>query len=75
MSLNVFKIKLMYISSRLKQQILSNWNHNISICDSKYMLDLLENVLGSQLVILSAGMLIFISLLKSVILIYSYCRE
>jgi len=75
MSLNVSKIKLMYISSRLKQQILANCNHNISICDSKYKLDLLKNVLVSQLVILSAGMLIFISLLKSVILIYSYCRE
>jgi len=42
---------------------------------AKYKLALLINVLLSQLVILSAGMLILSSLLKSVILIYSYCRE
>jgi len=41
----------------------------------KYNLALLKNFLVSQLVILSAGMLILISLLKSVILMYSYCRE
>ena len=41
----------------------------------KYKLALLKNFLVSQLVVLSAGMLIFISLLKCVILIYSYCRE
>ena len=41
----------------------------------KYKLALLKNVLVSQLVILSAGMLTLISLLKSVILIYSYCRD
>ena len=73
MSLNVSKIKLMFISSRHKQQILSNCDHDIRICDSK--LALLKNFLVSQLVILSAGMLIMISLLKSVILLSSYCRE
>ena len=41
----------------------------------KYKLTLLKNFLVSQLVMLSAGMLILSSLLKSVILIYSYCRE
>ena len=35
MSLNVSKTKLMYISSRYKQQILANCVHNISICNSK----------------------------------------
>ena len=75
MSLNVSKTKLMYISSRHKQQTLANCDHNLSICDMKYKLALLKNVLVSQLVILSAGMLILISLLKSVILIYSYCQE
>ena len=34
-----------------------------------------DSVAPIQLVILSAGMLILISLLKRVILIYSYCRE
>ena len=37
--------------------------------------DWLSAIMVSQLVILSAGMLILSSLLKSVILIYSYCRE
>ena len=73
MSLNVSKTKLMYISYRHKQHILANCDHDISICDSK--IALLKNFLVSQLVILSAGMLILSSLLKSVILIYSYCRE
>ena len=35
MSLNVSKTKLMYISSRHKQQIRANCDHDISICDSK----------------------------------------
>jgi len=34
MSLNVSKTKLMYISSRHKQQILSNCDHDISTCES-----------------------------------------
>ena len=41
----------------------------------KYKLALLKNFLASQLVILSAEMLILSSLLKSVILTYSYCQE
>jgi len=41
----------------------------------KYKLALLKNFLVSQLVILSTGMLTLIILLKSVILMYSYCRE
>ena len=67
MSLNVSKPKLMYISSRHKHQILANCDHVIV----NYKLALLKNFLVSQLVILSAEM---ITLLQSVILIYSYCR-
>jgi len=67
MSLNVSKPKLMYISSRHKHQILANCDHVIV----NYKLALLKNLLVSQLVILSAEM---ITLLQSVILIYSYCR-
>ena len=69
MSLNVSKTKLMYISSRRKQQTLANCDHDISICDSKIQVSSVE-----KLVILSAGMLILISLLKCVIPIYSYCQ-
>jgi len=75
MSLNVSKTKLMYISYRHKQHILANCDHDISICDSKIQVSSVEKLLVSQLVILSAGMLILISLLNSVIPIYSYCRE
>ena len=71
MSLNDSQTKLMYISSRHKQQILANCDHVIV----KYKLALLKNLLVSQLVILSAGMLTLITLLKSVIPIYSYCQE
>jgi len=39
----------------------------------KYKLALLKNFLVSQLVILSAGMLTLITLLKGVIPMYSYC--
>ena len=35
MSLIVSKTNFMYISSRHKQQILANCDHDISICDSK----------------------------------------
>jgi len=74
MSLNVSKTILMYISSRHKQQTLTTCDHDISICDSKIQVSSVEkNLLVSQLVILSAGMLVLITLLKSVILIYSYC--
>ena len=74
MSLNVSKTILMYISSRHKQQTLTTCDHDISICDSKIQVSSVEKtLLVSQLVILSAGMLVLITLLKSVILIYSYC--
>ena len=46
MSLNVSKTKLMYISSRHKQQILANCHHDISICDSKIQVSSVEKLLG-----------------------------
>jgi len=73
MSLNVSKTKLMYISSRHKQQTFANCDHGICICFGKIQVSFVEKLL--QLVILSAGMLILSSLLKSVILTYSYCQE
>jgi len=41
----------------------------------KYKLALLKIFLVSQLVLLSAGLLTFVTLFNSVILIYSYCQE
>ena len=46
MSLNVSKTKLMYFSSRHKQQILGNCDHDISICDSKIKISSVEKLLG-----------------------------
>ena len=46
MSLNVFKTKLMYISSRHKEQILAKCDHDISICDSKIQFSYVEKLLG-----------------------------
>ena len=45
MSLNVSKTKLMYISSRNRQQILANCDHDISICDSKIQVSSVEQLL------------------------------
>ena len=45
-TLNVSITKLMYISSRHKQQILANCDHNISICDSKIQVSSVEKLLG-----------------------------
>jgi len=45
MSLNVSKTKLMYISSRHKQQTLANCDHDISICDRKIQLSSVEKIL------------------------------
>ena len=36
----------MYISSRHKQQILANCDHDISICDSKIQVSSVEKLLG-----------------------------
>ena len=36
----------MYISSRHKQQILANCDHDISICDSKLQVSSVEKLLG-----------------------------
>ena len=49
MSLNVFKTKNMYISSRHKQCILANCDHDISICDSKIQV----SSVGKRLVTIS----------------------
>ena len=46
MSLNFSKTKLMYISSRHKQQTLANCGHDISICDSKIQVNSVEKLLG-----------------------------
>ena len=46
MSLNVSQTKRMYISSRHKQQILVNCDHDISICDSKIQVSSVEKRLG-----------------------------
>jgi len=75
MSLNVSKTKLMYISSRHKQQILANCDHDISICNIKIQVSSVEKLLGVTISNTLCWGLILISLLKSLILIYSYCRE
>ena len=46
MSLNVSKTKLMYNSSKHKQQILVNCDHDISICGSKIQVSSVEKLLG-----------------------------
>ena len=65
----------MYFSSRHRQQILANCDHDISKCDSKIQVSSVENLRGVAIIILSAGMLTLITLFKSVILTYSYCQE
>ena len=49
MSLNVSKTKLMYISSRHKQQILANCDRDVSICDSKIQVSSVEKLLGVKI--------------------------
>ena len=66
---------IMYIYSRHRQWTLANCEHDINICDSKIQVSSVKNILVSHLVILSAGMLSLVTLLKSVFLIYSYCQE
>ena len=39
----------MYISSRHKQQILANCDHDISICDSKIQVSSVEKLLGATI--------------------------
>jgi len=46
MSLNVSKTKLMYISSRHRQQILAKSDHDISICDKKIQVSSVEKHIG-----------------------------
>ena len=46
MSLNVSKTKLMYNSSKHKQQILVNCDQDISICGSKIQVSSVEKLIG-----------------------------
>ena len=46
MSLNDSQTKLMYISSRHKQQILANCDHDISKCDKKIQVSSVEKLIG-----------------------------
>jgi len=48
MSLNVSKTKRIYISSRHRQQILANCDHDISICDSKIQVSSVGKLFLSQ---------------------------
>ena len=75
MSLNVSKTKLMYISSRHKQQILANCDNDISICDSIIQVSSVEKPLGVTISNTLCWDAHIDQLIKSVILIYSYCRE
>ena len=45
-TLNVSKTKLMYISSRHKQQTDANCDHDIRICDNKLQVSSVEKCLG-----------------------------
>ena len=75
MSLNVSKTKLMYVSSRHKQLILANCDHDISRCDSKIQVSSVEKHLGVTIINTLCWDAHIDQLIKSVILIYSYCRE
>jgi len=50
MPVNVSKTKLMYISSKHKQQILAICDHVISICDSKIQVSSVERFLGVTII-------------------------
>ena len=67
----------MYISSRHKQQTLANCDHDISIsiCDSKIQVSSVEKLLGVTISNTLCWDAHIDQLIKSVILIYSYCRE
>ena len=75
MSLNVSKTILMYTSSRHKQQILTNCDHDISLCDSKIQVSSVEKLLGVTISNTLCWDAHINQLIKSVILMYSYCRE
>ena len=75
MSLNVSKTKFIYISSRHKQQILANCDHDISICDNKIQVSSVEKLLDVTISNTLCWDAHIDQLIKSVILIYSYCRE
>ena len=75
MSLNVSKTKLMCISSRHKQQSLANCDRDVSICDSKIQVSSVEKLLGVTISNTLCWDAHIDQLIKSVILIYSYCRE
>ena len=75
MSLNVSKTKLMYISSRHKQQTLANCDHDLNICDSKTQVCSVEKLLDVTISTTLCWDAHIDPLIKSVIPIYSYCQE
>jgi len=75
MSLNVSKTRLMYISSRYKQQMLTNCDHDISICDFKIQVSSVEKLLGVTISNTLCWDAHIDHLIKRVILIYSFCEE
>ena len=75
MSLNVSNSKLRYFSSSHKQQILANCDHDIGICDSKIQVSSVEKHLGVTISNTLCWDAQYEQLIKSVIFIYSYCRE
>jgi len=70
-SLNVSKTKLMYISSRHKQQTLTYCDHDTSICDSKIQVSSVEKFLGVTISNTFCWDAHIDYLIKSVILYYS----
>jgi len=74
MSFNVCKTKLMYISSRHKQQTLANCDHDISICDSQIQVSSVEKLLGITISNTLCWGAHIDHLIKIVILIYYFCQ-
>jgi len=72
MSLNVSKTKLMYNSSKHKQQILVNCDHDISICGSKIQVSSVEKLIGVTISNTLCWDAHFDHLIKNC---NSYCRE
>jgi len=76
MSLNVSKTRLMYISSRHKQQTLANCEHDINVCDSKIQVSSVEKLIGVTISnTLCWDAHIDHLIIKIVIPINSHCQE
>jgi len=65
----------MYNSSRHIRQTLTNCDHDLSICDSKIQVSSVEKLLSVTINNTRCLDAQIDHLIKSVILIYSYCRE